>query len=100
MYCLHYRICFCWEPLLSRISYRRLVSIFPFDVTFCGSHACSYSWLERGLVNTLLVAKSEKQNTRQPDHELHDWFKTQRRCSDWLKYFAKDFIITAFSTRL
>ena len=24
-FCLHYRICFCWEPLLSRTSCRRLV---------------------------------------------------------------------------
>ena len=33
--CVHCRICFCWEPLLSRTSYRRLVSFFLFNVTSC-----------------------------------------------------------------
>lgn len=59
-FCLHYRICSCWELLLSRTSCRRLVSIFPCDVTSCWFPCLLKLLVGEGLVNTLVVERAGK----------------------------------------
>ena len=92
--CVHYRICFCWEPLLSRTSCRRLVSIFPFSVIFCWFPSRFILLVGEMFGEDTCGSKGGKTRSSQITSSVIGWKTNVAAMIGWLEAFCKRLLIS------